>query len=410
MKKMTDLDVSRHRLIIREDFNVPLEEGRITNEERIDRALPTIQLALHKGAKVMLMSHLGRPEEGKFDPAFSLAPIADLLEKKLEKPVPLVEIFSLLSDQKSAKAFYQLERKNLLSWETAQQEKIILVENVRFLKGENKNDPRLSKKIADLCDIFVMDAFATAHRAQASTYGIAEFAPVACAGPLLIEEMQALSKALKNPKKPLLAIIGGSKVSTKIQLLENLLQKVNVLIVGGGMANTFLAAQGFPMGKSLYEPDWIESAKQWIELAKQKNVTLLLPQDVRVGKVFAKEESAKIKSLSEVCENDMILDIGPATEKNYEIVIQKAGTVLWNGPLGVFEFPNFASGTQKVGKAITCSHAFSLAGGGDTVAALEKFGLRDKISYVSTGGGAFLEYLEGQTLPALTILEKRAKK
>lgn len=387
--KMSQIDLAQKRVMIREDLNVPMKDGQVTNLERIERALPTLREALKKNAAVMVLSHLGRPEEGQFDAEFSLAPIAACLSEQLGQPVKLVSDWLGGIDVKPGE--------------------IVLCENVRFNVGENKNDPALAKKMARLCDVFVMDAFATAHRAQASTVGIAEYAPIACAGPLLASEIEALTKALKNPARPLVAIVGGSKVSTKIQVLESLLDKVDQLIVGGGIANTFLKAQGHAIGRSLYEPDWIETAKAFWKKAAAKNVSIPLPQDVVVAKELSAQAKATVKSINDVAEDESIFDVGPKTAESYGDLMMKAGTIVWNGPVGVFEIAAFSEGTQQLAEAIAKSQAYSLAGGGDTIAALEKFGMMDQISYISTGGGAFLEFMEGRTLPGIAILEKRAK-
>ncbi len=386
-KKMVDLELSGKRVFIREDLNVPMENGKIINDERILRALPTIELALKKNARVMVMSHLGRPEEGKFDPECSLAPVAQALSEKLNCAVPLI--------------------KDWLNGISVEPGKVVLCENVRFCMGENKNDPSLAKRMAALCDVFVMDAFATAHRAQASTVGVAEYAPIACAGPLLVSEVDALSRALHHPKKPVVAIIGGSKVSTKIQLLENLLDKVDQLIVGGGIANTFLKAKGHAIGESLCENDWIDTAKAFFEKATAKGVSIPMPVDVVVAKTLAKETISHVKSLREIAPDDRIFDVGPKTAKQYPAQMSAAGTIVWNGPVGVFEIDSFSHGTKALALAIAASPAYSIVGGGDTLAALDQFGVSDKISYISTGGGAFLAFMEGKTLPAIAILQKR---
>lgn len=385
---MSDLDLHNKRVLIREDFNVPLAEGKITSDARIRAALPTIQCALNAGAKIILMSHLGRPEEGKYQAEFSLVPVADRLSELLKKPVRFASNW--------------LQGIDLAAGE------IVLCENVRFQLGEKKNDPALAKKMAALGDVFVMDAFATAHRAEASTYGVAQFAPLACAGLLLMAELHALEQALDKPKRPLLAIIGGSKVSTKLEVLENLIPKVDQLIVGGGIANTFLAATGVNVGKSLYEHDLLETARYLLQRAQQAKVNLPLPSDVVVAKEFSANATGTIKSATAVSADEMILDIGPDTAQHYAQLLQNAGTILWNGPLGVFEFPAFAAGTQTIAQAIADSPAFSIAGGGDTLAAIEKYAITAKVSYISTGGGAFLEFVEGKELPAIKILQERA--
>lgn len=388
--KMSELDLTNQRIIIREDLNVPINnEGIITSDARIQRALPTLKMAAQAGARVLVLSHLGRPQEGQFDQKFSLAPVAKALGNALGQMVPLVH--------------------DWINGIDIQPGQVILAENVRFNVGETGNDPKLAKQMASQCDIFVMDAFATAHRAQASTVGIAQFAPTACAGPLMDEELQALSHALKHPKRPVIAIVGGSKVSTKIQLLDALLQKVNQLIVGGGIANTFLKAQGFLIGQSLYEEAWLAEARRILQQANTQGVIIPLPTDVAVAKQFSAEAKATVKSVNKVNDNEMILDVGTKTAASYQQLMADAGTIIWNGPVGVFEFPAFRKGTQALGKAIASSHAFSIAGGGDTLAALDAFHITDKISYVSTGGGAFLEYLQGESLPAIAVLKSRAR-
>ncbi|WP_006787540.1 phosphoglycerate kinase [Thiorhodospira sibirica] len=387
--KMIDLDLKDQRVLIREDLNVPVKDGQVTSDARIRASLPTIQHALQAGAKVMLMSHLGRPKEGVFSPEDSLAPVAAHLGQLLGQPVRLVADY--------------LNGVDMAAGE------VVLLENVRFNPGEGKNDDALSRQYAALCDIYVMDAFGTAHRAQASTHGVAKFATIACAGPLLAAELEALGKALDNPKRPLVAIVGGSKVSTKLTVLESLSKVVDQLIVGGGIANTFIAAQGHPVGKSLCEHDLIPEAKRLMEAAQAKDGVIPVPVDVRVGSEFSASTPATTKTVSEVSAEDMIFDVGPQTEATYAQLLQKAGTIVWNGPVGVFEFAQFASGTQALGEAIAASEAFSIAGGGDTLAAIDQYGLAERISYISTGGGAFLEFLEGKKLPAVAILEERAK-
>ena len=381
--KMTDLDLSGKRVLIREDLNVPVKMGEVSSDARIRAALPTIELALKKGAKVMLMSHLGRPNEGEFDPAFSLAPVAKHLTQLLGRPVPLIQnwVEGINSDSD-----------------------LVLLENVRFNHGEKANSDSLAQDMAALCDIFVMDAFGTAHRAQASTHGVAKYAPVACAGPLLVNELDALTRALGNPERPLAAIVGGSQVSTKLTVLETLSDKVDQLIVGGGIANTFLAAAGYPVGKSLYEAGLIEEAK-----ALMAKTSIPLPTDVVVATEFSELATATVKRVEDVGEDDMILDIGPESAINLAILMAKARTVIWNGPLGVFEFDQFGEGTKALSMAIANSDCFSIAGGGDTLAAVDKYGIADKVSYISTGGGAFLEFVEGKVLPAVEILEQRAR-
>ncbi|MEQ8516305.1 MAG: phosphoglycerate kinase [Chromatocurvus sp.] len=381
---MQDLALEGRTLLIREDLNVPVKEGRISSDARIRAALPTIRAALDAGATVLLMSHLGRPTEGEFDAAASLQPVADHLSTLLERPVPLV------SDWRGG---VTLERGG-----------VALLENVRFNPGEKANDDALAKAYAGLCDIFVMDAFGTAHRAQASTHGVARYAPTACAGPLLAGELSALARALKAPRRPMLAIVGGSKVSTKLSVLEALSEKCDQLVVGGGIANTFLAAAGHPVGKSLCEHDLLDAAAS---LMQRTHVPL--PTDVVTATAFDEHAEAVLKGVDDVSAEDMILDIGPQSAEAIARLVVEAGTILWNGPVGVFEFEAFSAGTGTLARAIADSEAFSLAGGGDTLAAIDKFGIADKVSYISTGGGAFLEYVEGKTLPAVAILEQRAR-
>ncbi|MCW9718921.1 MULTISPECIES: phosphoglycerate kinase [unclassified Avibacterium] len=384
--KMTDLDLAGKRVFIRADLNVPVKEGKVTSDARIQATIPTLKLALEKGAKVMVTSHLGRPTEGEFKPEDSLQPVVDYL--------------------KNAGFNVRLARDYLDGVEVNDGE-IVVLENVRINKGEKKNDPELGKKYAALCDVFVMDAFGTAHRAQASTYGVAEFAPIACAGPLLAAELDALGKALKEPQRPMLAIVGGSKVSTKLTVLDSLAKVADQLIVGGGIANTFIAAEGKDVGKSLYEADLIPEAQR---LAKATQIPV--PSDVRVGLEFSENAPAIEKSVDDVQAEESIFDIGDKSAEELANIIRNAKTILWNGPVGVFEFPNFRKGTEVVANAIveaTQNGAFSIAGGGDTLAAIDLFGIKDKISYISTGGGAFLEFVEGKVLPAVEILEKRAK-
>jgi phosphoglycerate kinase len=387
--RMQDLELGGKRVLIREDLNVPVKDGRVASDARIRAALPTIRAALDAGAAVMVMSHLGRPTEGQFDPQFSLAPVAAHLEGLLGLPVRL--------------------ESHWLDGVQVEPGQVVLCENVRFNPGEKKDDEDLSRKMAALCDIFVMDAFGTAHRAQASTHGVARYAPVACAGPLLTGELDALSRALDEPARPLVAIVGGSKVSTKLTVLERLVEKVDQLIVGGGIANNFLAAQGHRVGKSLYEPDLVQAAADLIEKARARGASIPVPTDVRVGLEFAETASATVRQAAEVGPEEMILDVGPETEAHYGELLRQAGTIVWNGPVGVFEFPAFAEGTRTLAEAIADSRAFSIAGGGDTLAALDKFGIADRVSYISTGGGAFLEFLEGKTLPAVAMLAGRAK-
>ncbi|HEX5047957.1 MAG TPA: phosphoglycerate kinase [Gammaproteobacteria bacterium] len=387
VKRMADQALSGKRVLIREDLNVPIKEGRVTSTARIDAAVPTLRAALDAGARVMVMSHLGRPKEGKPDAASSLAPVAAKLSEVLFRDVPLVA-------------------KWLDGVDVAPGE-IVLCENVRFNVGEEADDPALAKRMAALCDVFVMDAFGTAHRAQASTHGVAKFAPVACAGPLLVAELEALGLALESPKRPLFAIIGGSKVSTKLDLLQSLSTKVDELILGGGIANTVLAASGVNVGKSLYEPDMVDFAKQLLD-GKFGKAAIPLPTDVVVAPSLDAGVRGTVKSVRDVNAADMILDIGPKTAELYAKRLAKAGTIVWNGPVGVFENPEFAAGTKRVAAAVAASDAFSIAGGGDTLAAIEQFGVGGGISYISTGGGAFLEFLEGKKLPAVATLEERA--
>ncbi|OUR92760.1 phosphoglycerate kinase [Gammaproteobacteria bacterium 42_54_T18] len=382
---MTDLDLAGKRVLIRQDLNVPVKDGKVTSDVRIQASLPTIQLALDAGAKVMVMSHLGRPTEGEYAEEFSLQPVANHLASLLNKDVPLV--------------------KDWLDGVDVAEGELVLCENVRFNVGEKKDSEALSKKMAALCDIYVMDAFGTAHRAQASTHGVAKFATTACAGPLLANELEALAKAVDKPEAPVVAIVGGSKVSTKLTVLDSLKELADQLIVGGGIANTFLAAAGFPVGKSLYEEDLIEDAKR---LMKETNIPL--PTDVVVAKAFSEDAEATIKAVADVVEDDMILDVGPETQKAFNEILNSAKTIVWNGPVGVFEFDQFGEGTKSMSLAIAESSAFSIAGGGDTLAAVDKYGIKAQVSYISTGGGAFLEFLEGKTLPAVAALETCAKK
>ena len=390
MIKMTDLDLHGQRVLIREDFNVPLDEtGRITSDARIRAALPTIQQALKTGARVMLMSHLGRPKEGEFDATLSLAPVAARLTELLGVKVPLVKDWLKGVDVGPGSA--------------------VLCENVRFLKGEKKDDESLARRMAALCDIYVMDAFGTAHRAEASTHGVARYAPIACAGPLLAGELEALERALQHPARPLVAIVAGSKVSTKLTLLDTLIKVVDQLIVGGGIANTFIAAAGHKVGKSLYEPELIPEARRLMESARARKGSIPLPVDVVVAREFAASAEADVRQVGEVGADEMILDIGPDTAELYAQFLKQAGTIVWNGPVGVFEFDQFGEGTRAVAEAVAESPAFSIAGGGDTLAALDKYGVADRISYISTGGGAFLEFLEGRKLPAVAVLEERSE-
>jgi len=385
--RMTDLDLSGKRVLIRQDLNVPIENGRITSEQRITASLPTLKLALEKGAAVMVTSHLGRPKEGVWSEADSLAPVAERLSVLLGREVPLV--------------------RDWVDGVDVQPGQLVLLENCRMNVGEGKDDEALSKKYAALCDVFVMDAFGTAHRAQASTHGVIRFAPVAAGGPLLMAELDALAKALDAPAKPLLAIVAGSKVSTKLELLANLVGKVDQLIVGGGIANTFIAAAGYKVGKSLYEPDLLDTARKIVADAKARGADIPLPVDVVTAKQFLPDAAAEVKAVDAVAEDDLILDIGPQTAAQYAQLIAKAGTVVWNGPVGVFEFEAFSKGTEALARAIASSTAFSIAGGGDTLAAVDKFDIAQQVSYISTGGGAFLEFLEGKTLPAVAALAAR---
>ncbi|WP_430391409.1 phosphoglycerate kinase [Dyella sp. 20L07] len=386
--RMSDLDLRGKRVLIREDLNVPIENGRITSTQRLDAALPTLKAARDAGAKVMVLSHLGRPKEGQFDAESSLAPVAQWLGDKLGQTVRLVADY--------------LDGVDVADGE------VVVLENCRMNMGEGKDDETLSKKYAALCDIFVMDAFGTAHRAQASTHGVIKFAPVAAAGPLLSAELDALGKALEQPARPLLAIVAGSKVSTKLTLLENLIGKVDQLIVGGGIANTFIAAMGHSVGNSLYEPDLIPAAKKVIAEAKRRNADVPVPVDVVVAPEFSAHAPATVKAVDEVKDGELILDIGPETARRYAEMIAKAGTVVWNGPVGVFEFDAFGAGTETLARAIAASPAFSIAGGGDTLAAVDKYDIANDVSYISTGGGAFLEFLEGKELPAVAALKARA--
>lgn len=385
--KMIDVDLKNKRVLIREDLNVPVKDGQVTSDTRIQASLPTIQHALNQGARVMVMSHLGRPKEGEYDPQYSLQPVADHMSILLGQPVRL--------------------EKSWLDGVKVEPGEVVLCENVRFNKGEKSNDPELGKKMAQLCDVFVMDAFGTAHRAQASTHAVAQFAPIACAGPLLVRELEALGKALHNPEKPMLAIVAGSKVSTKLTVLESLSKIVDQLIVGGGIANTFIAAAGYPVGKSLYESDLIDEAKRLMEAAKSRGGEIPVPTDVVCAKEFSETAVATVKKVNEVEDDDLILDIGPETAVYFSKIIQAARTIVWNGPVGVFEIEQFGNGTKEIAKAIAASSGFSIAGGGDTLAAIDQYGIGDQVSYMSTGGGAFLEFLEGKQLPAVAILEQR---
>jgi phosphoglycerate kinase len=386
--RMTDTDLRNKRVLIREDLNVPVQGGTVTSDARIRAALATIRYALDQHARVFILSHLGRPKEGEADPALTLAPVAARLSELLGKPVPL--------------------RRDWLDGVDCAPGSAVLCENVRFLPGEKQDDPQLARRLAALCDVFVMDAFGTAHRAEASTHGVARFAPVACAGPLLVGELEALERALRNPARPLVAIVGGSKVSTKLTVLEALLERVDQLIVGGGIANTFLAATGIDVGKSLCEMEMLDVARRLMDRARARGAEIPLPSDVVVGREFAATAHADVRPVREVRGDEMILDIGPDTADRCSALLQSAGTIIWNGPVGVFEFDQFGEGTRAIATGVARSKAFSLAGGGDTLAAIEKYGVEDGISYVSTGGGAFLEFVEGKTLPAVAVLEQRA--
>lgn len=382
--KMTDLDLAGKRVLIRADLNVPVKDGKVTSDARIRASLPTIEAALKQGAKVMVTSHLGRPTEGEYNEEFSLKPVVDYLKNKLTAPVSLA--------------------KDYLNGVDVKEGELVVLENVRFNKGEKKDDETLSKQYAALCDVFVMDAFGTAHRAQASTHGVAKFAKTACAGPLLSAELEALGKALDKPARPMVAIVGGSKVSTKLTVLDSLSKIADQLIVGGGIANTFIAAEGHSVGRSLYEADLVDDAKKLME-----KCDIPVPTDVRVATEFSETAPATLKSASDIKDDEQVLDIGDVTAERLAEILKNAKTILWNGPVGVFEFPNFRKGTEIVANAIADSDAFSIAGGGDTLAAIDLFGIADKISYISTGGGAFLEFVEGKKLPAVAMLEERAK-
>lgn len=387
MLRMGDLDLAGKRVLIREDLNVPMAAGTISSDARIRAALPTIRAALEANAAVLLMSHLGRPAEGEYDAAFSLQPVAEHMASLLNIEVPLI--------------------RDWIDGVDVAPGRIVLLENVRFLAGEKANSEVLARKMAALCDVFVMDAFGTAHREQASTFGVAQFAPLACAGPLLSAELDALGKALKDPVRPVVAIVGGSKVSTKLTVLESLADIVDQLIVGGGIANTFIAAAGHNVGKSLHEPEMLEMARA-LASNSQARAEIPLPLDVVVADEFSAQATAVTKAISEVTDNELILDIGPQTVAEFAAIIASAGTIIWNGPVGVFEFDQFGEGTRGIATAIAASSAFSVAGGGDTLAAIDKYGVADKISYISTGGGAFLEFVEGKTLPAVAVLEQRS--
>ena len=387
--KIADLDLSNKTILIREDYNVPMKNSEIVNDTRITATLSTLKQILEAGSKIIIMSHLGRPEEGRHDKTFSLMPIAKSLSDHLGVEVPLI--------------------KDWVNGIEMSQHQIVLCENVRFEKGEINNDDELSRKMAKLCQIYINDAFATAHRAQASTHGVAKYASVSAAGPLLINELKALTKALRKPAKPIVAIIGGAKVSTKLTILETLFEKVDKLILGGGIVNTFLKAAGYEIGKSLYEPNLVKIAGKLIEQAEKNSCAIPLPVDVVTGENFDENTIAKTKSINEIEKNDIIMDLGPKTIKQLNEIILKAKTIVWNGPLGVFEFKQFSQGTKNLAKAIATSNAYSIAGGGDTIAAISKFKVEKNISYISTGGGAFLEFLEGKKLPAIAILEEAAR-
>ncbi len=383
IKTIDDLNLNGRRVLVRQDLNVPVTDGRVTSTARIDAALPTLQALIDAGAQVAVMSHLGRPEEGIFESEYSLQPVAEVLSDKLNQPVPLVSDWIDGFEQTAP---------------------VVLLENVRFLPGEKKDDPALSKKMAALCDIYVMDAFGTAHRAQASTHGVGQYAPEVAAGPLMASELDALTQALADPQRPAVAIVGGSKVSTKLDVLTELAHRVDQIVVGGGIANTFLAAAGYSVGQSLMEADLVETAKRLMA-----QVDIPLPTDVVVATAFSPDAEATVKAVADVGAEDMILDVGPETQASYAGLMQDAKTILWNGPVGVFEFSQFAGGTQALAKAIAESDAFSLAGGGDTLAAIDQFGIAERVSYISTGGGAFLEFVEGKQLPAVTMLKSRSE-
>src|SRR5512138_2022287 len=387
-KRMSKVDLRGKRVFIRADLNVPIEDGRITDDTRIRASVPGIKAALDKGAAVMVTSHLGRPTEGELKPEDSLAPVAAHLSKLLGVPVAL--------------------KADWVNGVEVKPGQVVMLENCRVNKGEKKDDEALARKYAALCDVYVNDAFGTAHRAEASTHGVARFAKVACAGPLLAAELDALGRALADPKRPLVAIVAGSKVSTKLTILKSLAARVDQLIVGGGIANTFMLASGLPIGKSLAEADLVNEAKEIIEMMQRRGAAVPIPQDAVVGESFSADAKATVKAARDVGPNDMILDIGPETARQYAAILEKAGTIVWNGPVGVFEFDAFGNGTRAVAEAIARSKGFSIAGGGDTLAAISKYGVHDRIGYISTGGGAFLEFLEGKTLPAVEVLESRA--
>jgi phosphoglycerate kinase len=387
-KRLTDLDLAGKRVLIRADLNVPVKNGKVASDVRIRASVPTVEHCLKAGASVILMSHLGRPTEGEYAEEFSMKPVAERLSELLGQPVRL--------------------EKDWLNGVDIKPGELVLAENVRFNKGEKKDNEELAKKMAALCDVYVMDAFGTAHRAEASTHGVGRFAPVAVAGLLLAAELDALGKALKSPERPLLAIVGGSKVSGKLEVLDSLSNLVDQLIVGGGIANTFIAAAGYPVGKSLYEADLIPEAKRLMERAKARGGEIPVPTDVVTAKEFSESAAATVKKVADVAEDDLILDIGPETAARYAEIIKAAGTIVWNGPVGVFEIEQFSAGTKTVAQAVADAKGFSIAGGGDTLAAIDKYGIQDKVSYTSTGGGAFLEFLEGKKLPAVAMLEERA--
>jgi phosphoglycerate kinase len=389
IRRMADLDLAGKRVLIRQDLNVPISNGKITSDARLRASLPTLKLALEKGASVLVISHLGRPKSGQFNAEYSLTPVAAWLTQALGRPVPI--------------------ESNWIDGVSLAPGQIVLGENTRFLKGEKSDDEALARKMAALCDIYVNDAFGTAHRAEASTHGVAKFAPVACAGPLLAAELDALGKALAKPKRPLVVIVGGSKVSTKLDLLNNLAEVADQIVIGGGIANTFLAAAGHKVGKSLCEMDMLDTARAILAKIKARGGDIPLPDDVVVATEISAEARAEIRDVGELDADEMILDIGPKTSRKLAAQLKTAGTIVWNGPVGVFEYDHFASGTQALAEAIAASSAFSLAGGGDTLAAIDKFHVADRIGYISTGGGAFLEFLEGKKLPAVAVLEERAK-
>jgi phosphoglycerate kinase len=387
--KIADLDLSGKTVLIREDYNVPIKDGEVTSDTRIRATLPTLQQVLEAGAKIILVSHLGRPVAGEYDEAFTLAPVAKSLSNSLKIDVPLI--------------------KDWVDGIDMTDHQVVLCENARFEMGETKNDDELARKMAQLCQVYINDAFATAHRAQASTHGVAKYAPVSAAGPLLVKELKSLSKALREPAKPVIAIVGGAKVSSKLTVLETLSEKVDQLIVGGGIVNTFLKAAGYEVGKSLYEPDLVETASKLIKQAEENGCQIPLPVDVICGKAFDENTEAVTKSVNDVEADDLIMDVGPETSKQLNEMIATAKTIVWNGPLGVFEFDQFSQGTESLANAIANSEAYSIAGGGDTIAAISKFDVENDISYISTGGGAFLEFLEGKKLPAIAILEEAAR-